>query len=82
MPTSSNYGWKKFIEIKGEHNHDIFTRKSDAPLVFKNIKDLSKSNTQIVAVARAIETLTYNLATQLAVPTKENLVRTAVNMRK
>ena len=71
-----------FIETKGEHNHDISSGKPDARLVLENIKDLSDSNTPTVAVATAIQPITDDIATQLALPTKENLVRTAQRARK
>ena len=48
----------------------------------KNIKDLSDSNTPTVAVATAIQPITDDIATQLALTSKENLVRTAQRARK
>ena len=54
----------------------------DAQLVLKNIKELSDSNTPTVAVATAIQPITHLIATQLALPSKENLVRTAQRARK
>ena len=63
---------ENFIETRGQHNHDISTGKPDAPLVLKNIKELSDSNTPTVAVATAIQPITDNIATQLALPSKEN----------
>ena len=48
----------------------------------KNIKDLSEGNTPSVAVATAIQPITEDIATQLVLPTKEKLVRTAQGMRK
>ena len=48
----------------------------------KNIKDLSDSNTPTVAVATAIQPITDDIATQLALPSKENLVRTIQRARK
>ena len=48
----------------------------------KNIKDLSDSSTPTVAVATAIQPITDDIATQLALPTRENLVRTAQRARK
>ena len=70
----------------GEHNHDISTGKPDARLVLKNMKDLSDSITPTVAVAvavaTAIQSITDSIAFQLALPTKENLVRTAQGARK
>ena len=73
---------KNFIETRGQHNHDISTGKPDARLVLKNIKELSDSNTPTVAVATAIQPITDNIATQLALPSKENLIRTAQRARK
>ena len=73
---------KNFIETRGQHNHDISTRKPDARLVLKNIKELSHSNTPTVAVATTIQPITDNIATQLALPSEENLVRTAQRARK
>ena len=73
---------ENFIETRGQHNHDISTGKPDARLVLKNIKELSDSNTPTVAVATAIQPITDNIATQLALPSKENLVRTAQRARK
>ena len=73
---------ENFIETRGQHNHDISTSKPDARLVLKNIKELSDSNTPTVAVATAIQPITDNIATQLALPSKENLVRTAQRARK
>ena len=70
------------IETRGQLNHDIFTGKPDARLVLKNIKDLSDSNTPTVAVATAIQPITDDVATQLVLPTKKNLVRTAQRARK
>ena len=55
------------IETMGEHNRDISTGKPDARPVLKNIKDLCDSNTPIVAVATAIQSITDNIATQLAI---------------
>ena len=57
-------------------------RKPDARLVLKNIKDLSDINNPAVALATAIQPITDNIATQLALATKENLVRTAQRARK
>ena len=71
---------ENFIEMRGEHNHDISTGEPDARLVLKNIKDLSGSN--IPTVATAIQPITDDIATQLALPTKEYLVRTAQRERK
>ena len=68
---------ENFIESRGQHNHDISSIKPDARLVLKNIKDLSDSNTPTVAVATAIQPITDDIASQLALPTTENLVRTA-----
>ena len=65
---------ENFIETRGQHNHDVSTGKPDARLVLKNIKDLSDSNTPTVEVATAIQPITGKIATQLAVPSKENLV--------
>ena len=73
---------EKNFETRGQHNHDISTGKLDARLVLKNIKDLSDSNTPTVAVATAIQPITDAIATQLALPTKENLVRTKQRARK
>ena len=70
---------ENFIETRGQPNH-ISTGKPDARLVLKNIKDLSDNNTP--AVATAIQRVTDNIATQLALPSKENLVRTAQRARK
>ena len=70
---------ENFIETRGQHNHDISTGKPDAR---KNIKELSDSNTPTVAVATAIQPITYNIATQLALSSKENLVRTTQRARK
>ena len=60
--------------MRGEHNHDISKGKSDDRLVLEMIQDLSESNTPTVAVATAIQPITDNIATQLALPIKENLV--------
>ena len=65
---------ENFIETRSQHNHDISTGKPDARIVLKNIKDLSDSNTPTVAVATAIQPITDNIATQLALPSKKNLV--------
>ena len=73
---------ENFIETRGQHNQNISTGKPDARLVLKNIKDLSDNNTPNVAVATAIQPITDNIATQLALPSKENLVRTAQRARK
>ena len=96
--TTTNWNWSKyqthkcrataitdgenFIETRGQHNHDISTGKPDARLVLKNIKELSDSNTPTVAVATAIQPITDNIATQLALPSKEHLVLTAQRARK
>ena len=58
------------------------TGNPDARLALKNIKELSDSNTTTVAVATAIQPITDDIAIQLALPTKENLVRTAQRARK
>ena len=73
---------ENFIETRGQHNHDISTGKPNVRLVLENIKELSDSNTPTVAVATAIQPITDNIATQLALPSKENLVRTAQRARK
>ena len=70
-------GTATFIELRGQHNHDISSIKPDARLVLKNIKDLSDSNTPTVAVATTIQPITDDIATQLALPTTENIIRTA-----
>ena len=62
---------ENFIETRGQHNHDISTGKLDARLVLKNIKELSDRNTPTVAVATALQPITDNIATQLALPSKE-----------
>ena len=73
---------KCFIRTRDEHNHDISTGKFDARLVLKNIRDLSEVDTPTVVVAPAIQPIKDNLATQLALATKENLFRTAQRIRK
>ena len=73
---------EKIFETRGKHNHDISTRKPDARLVLENIKDLSDIKTPTVAVATAIQPTTGDIATQLTLPTKRNLVRTAKQARK
>ena len=73
---------ENFIETRGQHNHDISTGKPDARLVLKNVKELIDSNTLTIAVATAIQPITDNIATQLALPSKKNLVRTAQRARK
>ena len=72
---------ENFFETRGQHTHNISTGKPDARLVLKTIKDLSDSNTPTVAVATAIQPIT-DIATQLALSSKENLVRTAQRARK
>ena len=62
---------ENLIETRGQHNHDISTGKPDARLVLKNIKDVSNINTPTVAVATAIQPITEDIATQLALPTKK-----------
>ena len=79
---AANTEGEKFVQLRGEHNHHISSGKRDARLVLKIIKDLSESKTPTVAVATAIQSMTDNLAVQLALPTKENLNRTAQRMRK
>ena len=73
---------ENFIQTRGEHNQDISKGKTDARLVFKNIKDLSKSNTPTVAYATTIQPIRDDLATEVALPTKKNLFRIAQGMRK
>ena len=73
---------ESFYETRGKHNHDISTGKPDARLVLKNIKNLSDNNTPTVAVATAIQPITDDIATQLALPTKAHLVPTAQRARK
>ena len=48
----------------------------------KDIKVLSDSNTPTLAVATAIQPITDDIATQLALPSNKNLVRTAQRARK
>ena len=73
---------ENFFQTRGDHNQDISKGKTDARLVLKNIKDLSKSNTPTIAVATAIQPIRDNLATEIALPAKENLFRTAQGLRK
>ena len=73
---------ENFIETRGDYNHNISTGKSDARLVLKNIKDLSDSNSPTVAVATAIQPNTDDIATQIVLPNRENLSRTAQRARK
>ena len=68
------------MKREGDYNHDTSTGKPDARLVLKNIKDLSDSD--IPTVATAIQPITDDIATQLALPTKENLARTTQRARK
>ena len=74
---------ENFVQTRVEHNLDKSTGKSDAPLFLKIIKDLSESNTPTVAVATtAIQPITDDLAAQLALATKEKIVRTAQSICK
>ena len=73
---------ENFIETRGEQNQDISTGKLVARLVLQNIKDLRDSNSPTVAVATAIQPNTDDIATQIALPTRKNLVRTAQRARK
>ena len=50
----------------------LLKRGVDARLVLKNTKDLSDSNTPTVAVATTIQPIADDIATQLALPSKES----------
>ena len=60
-----------FIENRGEHNHYNSTGKPGARLVLKkkNIRNLSDYTTPIVAAATALQPITDDIATKLALPT-------------
>ena len=62
---------KQMIAVSG---HECYLKR-------KNIEDLSDSNTPSVAVAIAIQPITDEIATQLALSTKENLACTAHRAR-
>ena len=78
--TTTNWNCSKYQTHKCHATAITDGENFDARLVLKNIKDLSDSNTPTVAVA--IQPITDNIATQLALPSKENLVRTAQRARK
>ena len=68
---------ENFIQTRGAQNHDISTAKFNDRLVLKKIKGMSESNIPTVTVATVIQPIADDLANQLALPTKENVVRTA-----
>ena len=68
--------------MRGEHNHDISAGKSEVQKVIKLLKDLRERFTPNVAFASAILPVRNYLATQLALPTKDKLIRTAEHTRK
>ena len=81
---SSNCPYKKkgFIETRGEHNHETSAGNSDARNVIKHLKDISERFTPTVAVASAVLPVTYGLATQFSLLSKEKLIQTAARTRK
>ena len=73
---------RELIKTRGEHNHDISGGKLEARNVIKHKKDLSERFTPTVAVANAVLPITNDLATQFALSSKDNLIRTAARTRK
>ena len=57
---------KKSTELSDESNYEISPRTRDAPLVLKNIEDLSKIIALAVTVTTAMQQITDNIGTQLA----------------
>ena len=79
--TIKTYG-NELIEEKGEHNHEMESGKSEAKKVVNSLKRQAIQNTPTVALANAIADVSNDYAVQLALPNKDNLIRTASRQRQ
>ncbi len=78
MHTSGN----KVVKQTNDHNHGIETGQTGAREVIQKIKETALTQTATVAVAGTLLEHTDSVATQLALPRKDYLVRTANRYRK
>ena len=78
LKTSNN----NVIDLKGCHNHETDPSECKAKIVVNHIKQRAATTTPTVAVATEITEITDEYAVQLAMPKKDNLIRTASRKRQ
>ena len=72
----------EIIKKPSDHNHGTHAGESEARQVIQKIKENSLQKTATVAVAETVLQHTSEIATQLALPRKQYLVRTANRHRQ